>query len=166
MHWSSKPNIPIILTEKTHQRGPLNRSRFVRQQLRLRQELLLLFPEPRWKLVGFQGKCRSPSNRIEWYCWWFRNPASTSWGNGSLSHYLQGFSTIPGGCLGFLPSTVCWLCSRKTYIIINYNIPGSPVENQQSGWSLKNDPWIKDSRSYQWSLDLQGRHTYYMYIQV
>ena len=24
---------------------------------------------------------------------------------GSLSHYLQGFSTIPGGCLGFLPST-------------------------------------------------------------
>ena len=21
---------------------------------------------------------------------------------GSLSHYLQGFSTIPGGCLGFL----------------------------------------------------------------
>ena len=25
---------------------------------------------------------------------------------GSLSHYLQGFSTIPGGCLGFLPSTV------------------------------------------------------------
>ena len=25
---------------------------------------------------------------------------------GSLSHYLQGFSTIPGGCLGFQPSTV------------------------------------------------------------
>ena len=25
---------------------------------------------------------------------------------GNLSHYLQGFSTIPGGCLGFLPSTV------------------------------------------------------------
>ena len=25
---------------------------------------------------------------------------------GSLSNYLQGFSTIPGGCLGFLPSTV------------------------------------------------------------
>ena len=30
-------------------------------------------------------------------CWWFRNPAVTSWGEGSLSHYLQGFSTIPGG---------------------------------------------------------------------
>ena len=38
------------------------------------------------------------------YCWWFRNPASAE--VGSLSHYLQGFSTIPGGCLGFLPSTV------------------------------------------------------------
>ena len=25
---------------------------------------------------------------------------------GSLSHYLQGFSTIPGGCWGFQPSTV------------------------------------------------------------
>ena len=25
------------------------------------------------------------------YCWWFRNPASTSWGNGSWSHYLRGF---------------------------------------------------------------------------
>ena len=26
----------------------------------------------------------------------------------SLSQYLQGFSTIPGGCLGFLPSTVSY----------------------------------------------------------
>ncbi len=24
----------------------------------------------------------------------------------SLSHYLRGFKNIPGGCLGFLPSTV------------------------------------------------------------
>ena len=29
-----------------------------------------------------------------------RNPAPDE--VGSLSHYLQGFSTIPGGCLGFL----------------------------------------------------------------
>ena len=28
---------------------------------------------------------------------------------GSLSQYLQAFCTIPGGCLGFLPSTVVWL---------------------------------------------------------
>ena len=37
-----------------------------------------------------------------------RNPAFTNWGNGSLSHYLQGFIYIyiPGGCLGFLLSTV------------------------------------------------------------
>ena len=39
----------------------------------------------------------------EWYCWW-RNPAPVE--VGSLSHYLQGFSTILGGCFGFLPSTV------------------------------------------------------------
>ena len=27
---------------------------------------------------------------------------------GTLSHYSQGFSTIPSGCLGSLPSTVRW----------------------------------------------------------
>jgi len=31
-----------------------------------------------------------------------RNPAITPVEVGSLSHYLQGFSTISGGCLGFL----------------------------------------------------------------
>ena len=38
------------------------------------------------------------------YCWWFRNPAFTSWG--SLWHYLRGFDTSQGRCWGFLPSTV------------------------------------------------------------
>ena len=33
---------------------------------------------------------RDPTNQLIWY----------------ISHYLHGFSTIPGGCLGFLPSTV------------------------------------------------------------
>ena len=40
---------------------------------------------------------------------WFRNPAPVE--VGSLSHYLQGFSTIPGGCFRFLPSTVGILIS-------------------------------------------------------
>ena len=39
------------------------------------------------------------------YCWCFRNPASTSWGEGSFSHYFQGVLYIPGGCLGFHPPT-------------------------------------------------------------
>ena len=39
------------------------------------------------------------------YCWWFRNPAITCW-YGKYPIYLQGLSAIPGGCLGFLPSTV------------------------------------------------------------
>ena len=34
-----------------------------------------------------------------YYCWWFRNPAFTSWGKGSLSYYLQGFYTFQGGWL-------------------------------------------------------------------
>ena len=33
-----------------------------------------------------------------------RNPARKPVEVGSLSIYLQGFSTIPGGCLGFLPT--------------------------------------------------------------
>ena len=48
---------------------------------------------------------------------WFLNKAETTTVDGSeiwrspvevssLSHYLQGFSIIPGGCLEFLPSTV------------------------------------------------------------
>ncbi len=44
------------------------------------------------------------------YCWWFRNPVNSPVEVGSLSRYLQGFSTIPGGCLGFEPSTV-WYTS-------------------------------------------------------
>ena len=40
-----------------------------------------------------------------WYCWWFRNPVNSPVDMVSLSHSLQGFCTIPGGCLGFLPST-------------------------------------------------------------
>ena len=32
----------------------------------------------------------------------------------SLSHDLQGFSTIPGGCLGSEPSTVCKAYVRET----------------------------------------------------
>ena len=35
------------------------------------------------------------------YCWWFRNPAPADTVS-NLSHYLQGFSTIQGSCLGFL----------------------------------------------------------------
>ena len=38
----------------------------------------------------------------EWYYWWLKS--YTSW-YGKISHYLQGFSTIPGGA-GFQPSTV------------------------------------------------------------
>ena len=38
-----------------------------------------------------------------------RNPAPVE--VGSLSHYLQGFSTIPSGCLGYLnhQQCGCWM---------------------------------------------------------
>ena len=35
-----------------------------------------------------------------WNCWWFRNPAITSWYGKYPSIYM--FFFIPGGCLGFL----------------------------------------------------------------
>ena len=44
------------------------------------------------------------------YCWWFRNPAFTSWGTGSLSHYLQGF--VHPRCQVSEPSTVSH-CFKK-----------------------------------------------------
>ena len=40
-----------------------------------------------------------------WYCWWFRNPAITSW-YGKYP-FIYRVLYIPGGCLGCLPSTVC-----------------------------------------------------------
>ena len=33
---------------------------------------------------------------VNWYCWWFRNPAITSW-NGKTSYYFTGFFYMPGG---------------------------------------------------------------------
>ena len=39
-------------------------------------------------------------------CWWFRNPV-TNWGWSFIPLFTTGLSTIPGGCLGFLPATVC-----------------------------------------------------------
>ena len=54
------------------------------------------------------GECRianGDNGRMKvnepWYCWWFRNPANQLRLE-VFCHYLQGFSTIPGGCLGFL----------------------------------------------------------------
>ena len=55
----------------------------------------LLPPEARLE-TWFYKKLRGPhpGSAVDF----FRNPARlTSWGNGSLSHYLRGFSTIPGG---------------------------------------------------------------------
>ena len=48
---------------------------------------------------------RESSNFFEWYCWWFRNPAFTSW-YGKNPHSLRRVSYKSGGCLGFLPSRV------------------------------------------------------------
>ena len=42
----------------------------------------------------------------EWNCWWFRNPAITSWGIPLFTRFLH----IPGGA-GFLQSTV-WVWER------------------------------------------------------
>ena len=46
-----------------------------------------------WQVPPSSKKARLAWLMDSWYeryCWWFRNPAFTSW-YGSLSHYLQGF---------------------------------------------------------------------------
>ena len=67
--------------------------------------------DPSPEIVGVDPKGGERPWRLgSWFkltcCWWKKS--CTSWGNGSLSHYLEGFSTIPGGA-AFLPSTVCLL---------------------------------------------------------
>ena len=40
-----------------------------------------------------------------WYCWWFRNPVNSP--VEVVYHIIyRGLMTLPGGCWGFLPSTV------------------------------------------------------------
>ena len=48
---------------------------------------------------------------------------------GSLSHYLQGFSTIPGGCLGFQPSTVGWIFMAFEVSVVVLAAAGALLED-------------------------------------
>ena len=60
------------------------------------------------KLPGSTGHCLIHKPLINPYCWWFRNPVNSpvEVEVGSLSHYLQGFSTIPRWLFGISePST-------------------------------------------------------------
>ena len=56
------------------------------------------------------GTCEQTANRVRlpvlWYCWWFRNPANQLRLVVYTSLYIYKVLYIPGGCLGFLPSTV------------------------------------------------------------
>ena len=79
----------------------------------------------------------STTNFSPWYCWWFRNPASTSWGNGSSSHHLRRvFMTIP--------STVAWPETHHSSPFGLMTIPwlhlGGQLKEPVRGWSSK---WTK-----------------------
>ena len=64
---------------------------------------------------------------------------------GSLSHYLQGFSTIPGGA-GFQPSTVsprsCFTKSLRIGLPNNNQPVGRDFFTEKSGESPRISPWI------------------------
>ena len=77
--------------------------------------------EQEWKQEYFTNLENHQQKRLFALGWslhiWFLNKAETTTVDGSeirrspvevssLSHYLQGFSIIPGGCLEFLPPTV------------------------------------------------------------
>ena len=73
---------------------------------------LLESPSPKWFLPsgGRWYSCPKLSKAKKkvgsfCYCWWFRNPAFTSW-YGSVPHYLQGFMHPQVVFLRFLPSRV------------------------------------------------------------
>ena len=77
------------------------------------------------------------------YCWWFRNPAITSWYVGSP--IICKVLYIPGGCLGFLPSTVaieypkCFF-NRKYIDSFRVQFPQNSVEGRwwdfHGTWSM------------------------------
>ena len=56
----------------------------------------------RWSVISREWTCSKLVNFSRYYCWCFRNPAPVGM---SFIPFLPGF-THPGGCLGFLPSTV------------------------------------------------------------
>ena len=59
---------------------------------------------------------------------------------GSLSHYLQGFKNIPGGCLGFLPSTI------TTDMRIESKIHFSKVQEAVGHTTLKKTTFLSHHR--------------------
>ena len=71
------------------------------------------------------------------YCWW--NPAPVE--VGSLSQILTGFFYIPGGCFGFLPSTVSFKKFTKpfwwmTFLRHNLNWAVTDKKNGPVIWCL------------------------------
>ena len=53
--------------------------------------LLFLAPSLLLDNASNNPQRKTPVVQMRRYCWWFRNPAFTSWGLVVLSHYLQGF---------------------------------------------------------------------------
>ena len=72
----------------------------------------LVFVSKALKVPGFFERRKNQGPRevhaSDSYCWWFRNPAFTSWygKNIPLFSWFYNVLYIPGGA-GFLPSTVC-----------------------------------------------------------
>ena len=63
------------------------------------------------------------------WCWWFRNPAITGWyGQSSISFSVL---SISGGCLGFLPSTVC----HPNFVLV-FCMVCDPKHSEFSLWGL------------------------------
>ena len=90
------------------------------------------------------GLCNDQKHLDVNNCWWMKSGKLTSWGEGSLSPLLQGFSTIKGGCLGFLPSTVAWI-TFNLHMILATQFPNLnwPEINHWPNFAKKNSPtWI------------------------
>ena len=60
-----------------------------------------------------------------------RNPVRKPVEVGSLSCYLQGFSTIPGGCSGFLNNQTVWWLSTRLILMLNWSQTGFHLVKDQ-----------------------------------
>ena len=79
------------------------------------------------------------------YCWWFRNPTITSWGKGSLSHYLQGF----------ICQVVVWDFFHQQYDSCDL----------KRGLFFHFFDWFRGTRDFiQWNTHSSSSHSFIMYV--
>ena len=137
-HWSVWVSFPIF--------APLN-SVLLSQHQTIKEHFMQFGASwcPWWHLEEDAGCLTYAKNKkvVQWYCWWFRNPANrlTNW-YGKFSHYLKGF-IHPRWLFGIssinsMTTFWCKIPPRKTNIKKSSSITLSSPDQKQ--WTTETIP--------------------------